>query len=452
MKYQRTLKKTINFEGVGLHTGVMTRMSLFPSEPNTGIIFKRVDLENPVYIKADLDNVIALNRGTSIGKDNVEIHTVEHILSSLNGLGVDNVLIEIDNSEVPICDGSSQMFCNEIINAGIEKFDIEKKYYEVKSEISYHDDSTNSYIKIKPYNGFKVSCEIDFNIESIGSQFYEFDGLDNYLNEISKSRTFCTFDEISKLQESNLALGGSLNNALIFSDNSITIDKIKSFNTKFNLDVNESIEDNNVTIANKKLYFENEPARHKALDLIGDFALLGNLKGHVISFKGGHRSNIKILKKVKKQIESNNNFKFNKEQIKEIIPHRDPFLLIDEIIDGVDGDYVCALKYVNKNEHYFKGHFPNKPMMPGVLIIECMAQTSCFLDMKNTHNRNKKLMLLSVVKSAKFLHKVLPGDKLHIKTKLLKYKLGTARVRGIARVNNKIVAEAEWMATMVERD
>ena len=186
------------------------------------------------------------------------------------------------------------MFCNEIINAGIEKFDIEKKYYEIKSEISYQDDSTDSYIKIKPYNGFKVSCEIDFNIESIGSQFYEFDGLDNYLNEISKSRTFCTFDEISKLRESNLALGGSLNNALIFSDNSITVDKIKNFNTKFNLDVNESVEDNNVTIANKKLYFENEPARHKALDLIGDFALLGNLKGHVISYKGGHRSNIKF--------------------------------------------------------------------------------------------------------------------------------------------------------------
>ena len=275
----------------------------------------------------------------------------------------------------------------------------------------------------------------------------------DYEKEISKSRTFCTFNEISNLEKSNLAMGGSLDNAIIFSDDTITIDKIKDFNKKYNLNIIESVKDNNKTINNKNLLFQNEPVRHKILDLIGDFALLGcNIKGHVISYKGGHETNIKLLKKVDKSIDKKQNFNFNKEEIQEIIPHRDPFLLIDEIIDGIDGEYVSALKYVNKDENYFQGHFPDKPIMPGVLIIECMAQTSCFLDMKNTHNRNKKLMLLSIIKSAKFMKKVVPGDKLYIRTDLLKYKLGTARVKGVAKVNNETVAEAEWMATMVERN
>ena len=450
MKYQRTINEVINFKDFGLHTGVMSNMKLIPSEPNTGIIFKRTDIENPIFIKASIDNVVSTSRGTSLGVGDIIIHTVEHILSALNGLGVDNLLIEIDNEEVPICDGSAVLFVDKIHEVGIQKFDIQKRYFEIQSEINYYSDDGKSYIKILPYDGFKVSYEIDFDINSIGKQSYEIDGLSNYRDEISVCRTFCTFDEISDLKQSNLAIGGSLKNAIIFSDNSITIDKIKLFNKKYNLDIKESVLENSNTINNIKLLFENEPVRHKILDLIGDFLLLGNpIKGHIVSCRGGHEINIKLLQKIKPMI--NNEFKFNRNQIKEIIPHRAPFLLIDEIIDGVDGEYVSALKYVNNNEYYFKGHFPGSPMMPGVLIIECMAQTSCFLDMKNTHNRNNKLMLLSVIKSSKFLQKVLPGDKLYIKTNLLKYKLGTARVKGVARVNNKIVAEAEWMATMVDR-
>ena len=454
MIFQRTINKSIEFKGHGLHTGLMANMKLVPSEPNTGIIFKRVDLENPIFIKASIENVVEVSRGTSLGKNKITIHTVEHILSALNGLGIDNILIEIDNIEIPIGDGSSALFVDGILEAGIKKFDIEKKYFEIKSELNYYDKNNDSYLKILPYDGFKVSLNIDFEIDSIGKQSFELDGLEKYCSEISKCRTFCTFNEISNLEESNLAKGGNINNAIIFSDNTITIDEIKNFNNKYNMNITESVEDNSKTISNKKLFFNNEAARHKVLDLIGDFALLGcNIKGHIISYKGGHKANIEMLKIIKNQKKLIfENFKFNKEQIEDIIPHRDPFLLIDEIIDGRDGDYVCAIKYVDRNENYFKGHFPDKPIMPGVLIIECMAQTSCFLDMKNTHHRNQKLMLLSVIKHAKFFKKVIPGDKLHIRTDLLKYKLGTARVKGTARVNNNIVAEAEWMATMTKRD
>ena len=419
MIYQSTINKTISFNGYGLHTGVNTNMKLIPSEPNTGIIFKRIDYDSPVYIKASIDNVVEVSRGTTIGKNNVKIHTIEHILSALNGLGIDNILIEIDNSEVPICDGSSLLFADKIRESGITEFDIEKKFFEVKSELSYYDADNDSYIKILPYDGFKVSFDIDFQINSIGKQSFELNGLENYYDDICRCRTFCTFDEISNLEKSNLAKGGSINNAIIFSDDTITIDKIRNFNNKYSLTIKESIEENNQTINNKKLHFDNEPVRHKILDLVGDFALFGsNIKGHVISYKGGHKANIEILKSLNKEFIKlkTEKFYFTKNDIKEIIPHRNPFLLIDEIIDGKDGKHVSALKYVNCEEDYFRGHFPGKPMMPGVLIIECMAQTSCFLDMKNTHNRNNKLMLLSVIKSARFFKKVVPGDKLFIRT------------------------------------
>ena len=450
---QKTINKSIDFKGYGLHTGLEVNMKLCPSEPNTGIIFKRIDFKCPIFIKANLDNVVDTIRGTTIGNSDVKIHTVEHILSALNALGIDNVLIEIDNSEIPICDGSSAIFIEKILASGLKEFELEQKCIEIKSEINYYNTKNNSYVKILPYNGFKISFDIDFKIGSIGKQNFVLESMKDYEKEISKCRTFCTFNEISNLEESNLAMGGNLDNAIIFSDDTITVDKIKEFNKKYNLNINESVENNNKTINNKNLLFHNEPVRHKILDLIGDFGLIGaNIKGHIISYKGGHEANIKLLKKINKSINKKQDFKFNKEKIQEIIPHRDPFLLIDEIIDGVDGKYVSALKYVNNDENYFQGHFPENPIMPGVLIIECMAQTSCFLDMKNTHNRNKKLMLLSIIKSAKFKKKVVPGDKLYIRTELLKYKLGTARVKGIAKVNNETVAEAEWMATMVERN
>tara|TARA_Y100001970_G_scaffold293605_1_gene441535 strand:- start:9241 stop:10611 length:1371 start_codon:yes stop_codon:yes gene_type:complete len=449
---QQTINKSVSFSGVGLHKGEKVTMKLNPSSENFGIIFKRVDLDNKIEIKADVNHVVSTKRGTTIGKNGVRIHTIEHILSALHALGIDNLLIEIDSSEVPIMDGSSKEFINEILNVGLKELDSKKDFFIIDEEFEYYDKSSGGYIKIIPYDGFKISFDIDFNIDSIGKQSFEMNSLDDYIQNVANCRTFCTYEEIYKLKSANLALGGSLDNALIFSDNNITHQDLEKINQLDDIKISDSVSENNFTLGNKKLHFDNEPVRHKVLDLIGDLYLLGkNIKGHVVSYKGGHELNVKILKKIINSNSNQDNFKFDKEQIENIIPHRDPFLLIDEIIDGRDGQYVVALKNITENEYYFKGHFPGEPIVPGVLLIETMAQTSCFLDMKNADNRNSKLMLLSNIKSARFYHTVVPGDKMYIRTDLIKYKLGTARVKGVITVNDNIVAEAEWMATMVKR-
>lgn len=451
--YQKTINRLISFSGIGLHKGKKVTMNLIPSLENFGIVFKRIDLNNKIEIKANVDNVVSTKRGTTIGKNGIRIHTIEHILSALHALGIDNLLIEIDSSEVPIMDGSAQKFINEILNIGIKELNAKKDFLVIDKTFEYYDKSNDSYIKILPYDGFKISYNIDFNIDSIGKQNFEMNSIDDYIENIANCRTFCTYKEIYKLKNANLALGGSLDNALIFSDSNITHEDLEKINQLDDIQISNSISENSFTLGNKKLYFDNEPVRHKVLDLIGDLYLLGqSIKGHVISYKGGHEINVEILKKIINSNFNQDNFKFNKKQIENVIPHRDPFLLIDEIIEGRDGEYVIALKNITENEYYFKGHFPKEPIVPGVLLIETMAQTSCFLDMKNSDNRNLKLMLLSNIKSARFYHTVTPGDKMYIRTDLIKYKLGTARVKGTITVNNNIIAEAEWMATMVKRN
>ena len=448
--YQLTVANNIEFKGVGLHSGLKSEIVIKPAEVNVGIVFKSNDDLN-LKIEANIDNVTSTRRGTTLETCNYKIHTVEHILSALYALQIDNVIIEIKGNEIPILDGSTKSFYKRIKAIGTKQLDDKKEFIIIKDKVEI--DNKDSRISVLPYDGFKITCEIDFEDSNIGKQYFVLSSLNDYEYEISESRTFCTFNEIVGLQNSGLALGGNLDNAIIYIDNKITNSSIKAFNKNNKIKIKEDIEllrefDN---VNGKKLFFNNEAVRHKILDLIGDIALLGkNIKGHFVSYKGGHEINIQLMKKIKSLY--CNRIKYNKKEIKNIIPHRDPFLLIDAIIDIKDGKYVHALKFVDKNEDYFKGHFPGNPIMPGVLIVECLAQTSCFLSMSTVDNPSDKLMLLSIIKSAKFMKKVIPGDELSLEVYLLKYKLRNALIRGIASVNGEAVAEAEWMATVVKKN
>jgi len=447
MTYQKTLVKSVNFEGIGLHTGVASKGSIKPAEPNTGIIFRDINNKENT-IRAHIDNVCSTLRGTTLSSKGDKIYTVEHLLSALYALGIDNAYIDVDNIEIPILDGSSVDYYSAIQSSGIKTLNERKISLIIKDKIEVNKGESS--LTILPYDGFKITFEINFEYSSIGKQKFVLESLDDYKTQISSSRTFCTFAEIIRLKKNGLAIGGTLDNAIIYLDKEITDDTIDDFN-EISLEKIERSALGKETLKDKALIFSNEAVRHKILDLIGDISLIGkDIKGHIISNRSGHYLNIKLVKKIN-LFYSDNEFKLNKKEIEKVIPHRAPFSLIDEIVDGKSGEYVCAIKYVNKNEAYFKGHFPGNPIMPGVLIIECMAQASCFLSLKTIGPSEDKLMLLSVIKSSKFLKKVVPGDKLFIKVELIKFKLKNALIKGTAMVNNELVAEAEWMATVVNK-
>jgi len=448
MDKQKTISSEVSFSGIGLHTGETSNLTLKPLKENSGIIFKRIDFDEPIYIEAILENVVSTNRGTVIGKNNIKIHTIEHLLSAIYALEIDNLLIEIDNIEPPILDGSSEIFFNAILNCGLNEQIADRDYYKVSEPIYYYDDNSDITLKILPSKEFSVTFESDFPFKGIGKQKFTLNSLSEYSKDISSARTFCSLDEISYLKKDNLIKGGSLKNAVIFLSEVNTkndVDKIQEY-----LGENLIYDDSSNTLNNTKLRYDDEPVRHKVLDLIGDLSLLGKpIIGHIHSYKSGHRSNVEFGKLIK---EMGSDFKFNKEEIKKIIPHREPFLLIDEIIGGIRGFSVIAKKNVVNSDYFFKGHFPDNPIMPGVLIVESMAQASCFLSFDNVKNRNEKMMLLSVINSSKFIKKVIPGDELILRVKLIKIRLGTANMVGVATVNNQIVAKANFMATIVDKN
>ena len=447
MDKQKTISSEVSFSGIGLHTGQKSNILLKPLKENSGIIFKRVDLEDPIYIEAILENVISTNRGTTIGKNNVEIFTIEHLLSSLYALEIDNLLVEIDNIEPPILDGSSEIFFNKILSSGLREQSANRNYYKISEPIVYYDECSDIVLKITPSEKFSVTFESDFPFKGVGKQKFTLNSLFDYGKEIAAARTFCSLDEISYLKKDNLIKGGSLENAVIFlcqKNTKSDIDEIQEYLGK-SLIYHES----NNTLNNAQLRYEDEPVRHKILDLIGDLSLLGKpILGHIYSYKSGHRSNVEFGKLIK---EMNSDFKFNKKELKQVIPHREPFLLIDEIIGGISGSSVVARKNVVDSDYFFKGHFPGNPIMPGVLILESMAQASCFLSFDNVENSSEKMMLLSIVNSSKFIKKVVPGNKLILRVKLNKIRLGTASMEGAAFVDNQIVAKASFMATIVDK-
>ena len=463
IKFQRTIGSETSCVGIGLHTGVETRITFKPAPEDFGIRFKRMDIEGSPEIRADIDHVVDISRGTTIEENGIKIHTVEHALAACVGIGLDNVLIELTEKEPPVMDGSSIDFVEALLKSGIVKQDAPRNYLHIDEAVSYSDIERGVDIHIMPSDQFRITFMIDYKYKSLGTQFTTMDQLEqNFAKEIAPARTFCFLSEVETLKENGLIKGGNLDNAVVIVDKEIDQFEADNLRGLFGIKQEISLGANGI-LNGKKLRFENEPVRHKALDLIGDLALLGMpLQGHVIASKSGHAANVELVKRIKKVYEKkilrqryqksiSSDYLFDINSILNLLPHRYPFVLVDRIIDFTPGEKLTAIKNVTFNEPFFQGHFPNQAVMPGVLVLEAMAQAGSFLVLNSVENPMKKNMFFSSLSEAKFRHPIVPGDQLRIEMILEKFKLGTAFLVGKGYVGDKLVAEGKLKATVVDR-
>ena len=463
IKFQRTIGSQTSCIGVGLHTGVESKITFKPAPENFGIRFKRMDVEGCPEIRADIDHVVDISRGTTIEENGVRIHTVEHALAACVGIGLDNILIELTEKEPPVMDGSSIDFVEALLKAGIVKQESPRNYLHIDEAVGYTDSERGVDIHIMPSDQFRITFMIDYKFRTLGTQFTTLDEVEkNFAKDIAPARTFCFLSEVKALKENGLIKGGNLDNAVVIVDKEIDQSEADNIKDLFGIKRKISLGANG-TLNGKELRYDNEPVRHKALDLIGDLALLGMpLQGHVIASKSGHAANVELVKRIKKVYEKkilqqkfqrnlNNNFMFDIYSILNLLPHRYPFVLVDRIVDITPGEKLTAIKNVTINEPFFQGHFANQPVMPGVLVLESMAQAGAFLVLNNLDDPMKKNMFFSALSDSKFRHPIIPGDQLRLEMSLAKFKLGTALLVGKGYVGDKLVAEGKLKATVVDR-
>ena len=463
IKNQRTIGKETSCVGVGLHTGVESKITFKPAPEDFGIRFKRMDVDGCPEIKADIDHVVDISRGTTIEENGLRIHTVEHALAACVGIGLDNVLIELSEKEPPVMDGSAIDFVEALLKAGVVKQNAPKNYLHIDEAVGYTDPKRGVDIHIMPSDQFRVTFMLDYDYKSLGTQFTTMDEVEkNFATEIAPARTFCFLSEIEHLKEEGLIKGGNIDNAVVIVDKKIDEKEAENLNKLFGIEKEISLGSNG-TLGGTEFRFDNEPVRHKALDLIGDLALLGMpIQGHVIASKSGHAANVELVKEIKKvyktkinrqryQSKINPKSMFDINSIIRLLPHRYPFVLVDRIVDITPGEKLTAYKNVSINEPFFQGHFPNQPVMPGVLVLEAMCQAGCFLVLNSVDNPMEKNMFFSSLSDSRFRHPIIPGDQLRLEMVLEKFRLGTALLVGKAYVDDKLVAEGKLKATVVDR-
>jgi len=461
MVKQKTIKTEISLTGVGLHTGKEVTMTFKPAPVNNGFTFVRVDLEGQPVIEADASYVVNTQRGTNLEKLGVQIQTPEHVLAALTGCDLDNVIIELNASELPIMDGSSKYFVEAIEKAGVEEQEAKRNVYVVKEVISFTDEVTGSEILVMPSDSYCITTMVDFGTKILGTQNATMKCLSEFKEEFSDSRTFSFLHELESLLNNGLIKGGDLNNAIVYVDKEIsaaTMENLKKAFGKEELTVKP-----NGILDNLTLHHPNEAARHKLLDVVGDLSLIGTrIQGKVIANKPGHYVNTQFAKKLAKiiKIEQRNfvpTYDLHQEplmdihKIMETLPHRPPFLLIDRIIE-MSENHVVGMKNVTMNENFFVGHFPEAPVMPGVLIVEAMAQTGGVLVLSTVPDPENYLTYFMKMDNVKFKHKVLPGDTLLFKCDLITpIRRGICHMQANAYANGKLVAEAELMAQIARK-
>ncbi len=460
-KNQTTIKKEVTLSGVGLHTGKKVSMTLKPAPVNHGYAFVRIDLEGKPIIEANAEYVTNTQRGTNLEKNGVSINTSEHVLAAIFASDIDNIIIEMDAPEPPIMDGSSKFFMEALEKAEIEEQAAEREEYIVKEIISYKDENTGSEIILMPADEYQITTMVDFGTKILGTQNATLNALSDFKSEISSARTFSFLHELEMLLDNNLIKGGDLNNAIIYVDKEIseyTMSKLKKAFKKEKLSVTP-----NGILDNLTLHWANEAARHKLLDVIGDLALVGTrIRGKVIANKPGHMVNTIFAKKLQKIIkkEKRNNVPnydlsqpplMDIHKIMSILPHRPPFLLIDRILELSD-KHVVGMKNVTMNEAFFVGHFPDAPVMPGVLQVEAMAQCGGILVLSSVPDPENYLTYFMKMDKVKFKQKVLPGDTLIFKAELITpIRRGICHMQACGYANNKLVVEAELMAQIAKK-
>ena len=461
MVKQKTIQNEITLTGVGLHTGKEVKMTFKPAPINNGYSFVRVDLEGSPVIEADSNYVVNTQRGTNLEKLGVKIQTSEHVLAAFVGCDVDNVIIELNESEPPIMDGSSKFFVEAIEKAGVVEQEAERCYYVVKEVISFIDETTGSEIMLMPADEYQVTAMVDFGTKVLGTQNATMKNISEFKSEIANARTFSFLHELEELLDNGLIKGGDLNNAIVYVDKEISAKTIENLKIAFGKD-SISVKPNGI-LDNLTLHYPNEAARHKLLDVVGDLALVGTrIKGKVIANKPGHFVNTQFAKKLSKiiKIEQRNQvpvYDLNLEplmdihKIMSILPHRPPFLFVDRIIE-MSASHVVGMKNVTMNEGFFVGHFPEAPVMPGVIIVEAMAQTGGILVLSTVPDPENYLTFFMKIDNVKFKHKVLPGDTLIFKCDLITpIRRGICHMQAKAYANGKLVAEAELMAQIAKK-
>jgi len=459
---QRTLAKPFSIKGSGLHTGVDVELTCNPAPVNHGFQFKRTDLDGEPIVRALAEFVTDTSRGTTIEEKGVSVATVEHVLASLYGMGIDNALLEVSGPEMPIVDGSSQPFVEKITEAGIQEQEEDKIYFEVTEKMVFQDAEKGIEIIAYPDDEFSVDVKIDYNSKVLGYQYASIDNLEDFKDQIAPCRTFAFLHEIEFLAKNNLIKGGDLSNAIVIMDKEMSQEELDHLADLFNkpkIKVRPEGILNNVDLA-----FQNEPARHKLLDVIGDLSLIGMpFKGKIVATKPGHFANTEFGKQVRKIIKKKHGKPqppaydptkpplFDVLEVQRRIPHRHPFLLVDKILH-LDEWTVTGVKNVTMNEAFFTGHFPDEPIMPGVLQIETMAQVGAILLTSFVEDRDNYLTYFLKIENVKFKHKVVPGDTLVVKMILTEpIKRGIALTKGYAFVGDKMVIEGEFMAQLAKK-
>ncbi|MCF0214321.1 MAG: bifunctional UDP-3-O-[3-hydroxymyristoyl] N-acetylglucosamine deacetylase/3-hydroxyacyl-ACP dehydratase [Muribaculaceae bacterium] len=457
---QTTLAKSFTVEGKGLHTGLNVKAEFCPAPVDHGYKFQRIDLEGEPTVDAVAENVVATERGTVVGRGDVRVGTIEHAIAALYAAGIDNVLIRVNAPEVPILDGSASAYVEAIAQSGIEEQAADKDYYIVKQKIEYVDKETGASIMALPDNDFTVDVMVDYDSPILSNQYATLRDMSEFGKEIADSRTFVFVREVEPLVEGNLIKGGDLDNAIVIYDSEMSQEQLDRIADLMGVERKQLGEFG--YIQNKPLNHINEPARHKLLDLLGDLALIGRpLRAKIIATRPGHKVNTAFAKNIRREVkhleiqapdyDPNAAPLMDNVRIRELLPHRYPMLMVDKVIDKEDGKYVVGVKNVTANEPFFQGHFPQEPVMPGVLMVEAMAQTGGLLVLSSVDEPERYSTYFMKIDNVKFRQKVVPGDTLIFHVSFMtELRRGMAMMKGYAFVGDKVVCECEFMAQIVK--